>query len=341
MNEVAASSDVVARMIANRAIAADDVAKLRRQVFADGVCDRAEAETVFELHRVCAEKDPEWAQFFVDSLTDHLVWKVEPKKYVSADNARFLIDNITRDGRVIGTAEMQLLVNVVHWSISCPEELAVLALEAVRQSILNPETAAYGSNRPPAVISAADVEVIRRVIYAPGSPGGFTVTRQEADLIFDLNNATVDSEYHDTWPDLFAKAIANHLMFPRGAADVPTAEEELRRERWLEERRGAGSFLLDMGGAVKSRDISFSEAWDTLDWGGKIRSREAQAREAAQSREAMARETIDDSEAKWLLGRIAADGRLHETEKALFAFIKENSPDIHPTVIQIIEEAGV
>lgn len=49
---------------------------------------------------------------------------------------------------------------------ACPEELVPFEMNAVRDSVLSPETAIYGSNRPPAVIGAADVEVIRRVIYA-------------------------------------------------------------------------------------------------------------------------------------------------------------------------------
>ena len=62
------------------------------------------------------------------------------------------------------------------------------------------------------MISPADVQLIRKVIYAPGSAGGFTVTLEEAELIFDLNDATIAAENAPGWGDLFVKAIANHLI---------------------------------------------------------------------------------------------------------------------------------
>ena len=96
-------------------------------------------------------------------------------------------------------------------------------------------------------MTPSDVELIRKVIYAPGSPGGFTVTRGEAELLTMLDQATIAEENAPTWPDLFARAVANALMFPRGAPIVPDAREAKRRERWLEQRRGIGELLLGIG----------------------------------------------------------------------------------------------
>ena len=138
-------------IIAKGTVSADDVLQLRRTMFQDGLIDRREAEQVFAIDAACTEKAPEWSAFFVDALTDHVVWKVEPKKYVSDEKANFLIDHILRDGKVDGETELELLINVVHWAISRPPALALLAMRAIRDSILEPATAAYGSNRPPAV----------------------------------------------------------------------------------------------------------------------------------------------------------------------------------------------
>lgn len=341
MAHVTLSSDLVEEIAAKRSISAEDVLALRREVFRDSVVDPMEAQAVFRLDHACHEKDPSWTQFYVDALTDFFVWQAEPRGYVSEELGRFLIENITGDGRVDGRSELELLINVVHWATACPEELVLFVMNAVRQSVLNPETAIYGSNRPPAVIGPADVEVIRRVIYAGASGGGFTVTRREAELIFELNNATTEVENAPGWNDLFVKAIANHLMFPQGAPAVPSAEEALRRERWLEERRGVGQLLGGMGRAAGSGDVPLSEAWRTFDPFGSEAARAERNREETQVREALSREAIDEGEAKWLIGQIDRDGILHENERALLAFIKQNSPSIHPLLDDLIAKAGV
>jgi len=319
-------------------ITEDDVLALRRDVFADGIADREEAEQVFRIERGASEKHPSWTAFYVDALTDHVVWKVEPKKYVSEDNARFLIDHIMADGRVQSASELELLINVLHWSLSCPEELAVLALEAVRDSVLDPDHAAYGAGRRPAVIDAADVALIRKVTHAGGGGGGFTVTRHEAEILFELNDATIDADNDPAWRDLFVKAIAAHLLFPRGAPMVPSAAEALRRERWLEGRRGIGGLLRAVGGQAMRVDPVGT--WQTADPFGTRRAREDAAREAAELGEAMARERVDSDEAEWLAGRVGHDGRLHPNERALLAFVQDNARDIDPALKALLAQAA-
>lgn len=337
----AISHTLVDDIIAKRSVNAEDVLNLRRTMFHDGLIDRREAEQVFAIDAACTEKAPEWAAFFVDALTDHVVWKVEPKKYVSDEKASFLIDHILRDGKVDSETELELLINVVHWAISSPPPLAMLAMQAIRDSILQPETAAYGSNRPPAVISPADVALIRKVIYAAGSPGGYTVTREEAELIIALNEATKGTERPDSWDDLYVKAVANFLMFPGAPPNVPTAEEELSRERWLNERRGVGGFLKDMGGSLRRFEFPMEDARREADMFGKYAAQEELEKERARLATAMSRESIDPGEAQWLLANVGASGPLEENEKALLAFIRKNAPQIDPALNPLLDRAGV
>ncbi len=339
MSDLAVSPDLVGQIIARGSIDAQDVLALRRDAFRDGVVDRAEAETVFRLDAACATKDATWKEFYVDALTDYLVWKAEPKKYVSEDNAAFLIDRIASDGRVDGITELELLINVVRWAESCPERLIMFALEAVRDSVLNPDTALYGADRRPGVIGPADVEIIRTVTYAGASGGGFTISRREADLLFELNNATVAADNAKGWRDLFVKAVANHLMFPRGAPVVPGADEVRRREAWLDERRGVGRLLLDVGRTLGG--FRYGQAWRDADMLGSRQKEAKAARETARAHEAAARESVDGAEAAWLIGKIDADGVLHDNERSLLAFIHQNAPLIHPSLDPLLARAGV
>ena len=150
MNDVSLATGLVDSLIAKGSIGAEDVLKLRQEIFRDGIADRAEAEAMFRLDAACATKDPTWTQAYVDVMTDYFVWKAEPRKYVSEEKACFLIDHIVSDDRIDGVTELEMLINVIHWAESAPEILAMFALEAVRESILTPATAVYGSNRAPA-----------------------------------------------------------------------------------------------------------------------------------------------------------------------------------------------
>ncbi|MDJ0948330.1 MAG: hypothetical protein QNJ94_05365 [Alphaproteobacteria bacterium] len=340
MNEIAPFTDLIDTLCAKGRISEDDVLKLRRSVFPDGVVSGTEADAVFRLDEACADKDAAWTAFYVDALTDYFLWQSEPRGYVDEALARILIAHIGRDGHVHRMSELELLLNIVHWATQVPEELSVLALNAVRDSVLSPETASYGTNRPPAVISPADVAIVRKVIYGTGSLGSIVVTRREAEVILALNDAVRGAENAPDWRDLFVKAMANHLMFPRPVS-VPSAEEAARREAWLEDRRGVGRLLMDVGKAFARRDIPFDEAWQEIDPFGREQAREAQAKEDRETREALAREAIDAGEAQWLCERMLRDGAISENERALLQFIRDNAPHIDPALEPALSKAGV
>jgi len=331
-----------ADLVAAGRITAEDVAALRRNVFADGCATWSEAKLVLNLERTIPDKDPDWAAFYVDALTDFLVWKSEPKKYVSDDKAAFVLDHILHDGKVESATELELLVNVVHWSLSCPERLAVAALEAVRDSVLDPDHAAYGRGRRPGAIDEVDVELIRKVVYAPGSPGSFTVGRREAELLFELNDATAGATNAEGWDDLFVKAVASHLLFPKGPPATPSAEEALKREKWLAERRGVGTLLHAVGRTATGLDMDeFAAGWRAGDaTGSERRRREIEAEEFA-LQEAYAREQIVHDEAVWLAGRVGASGEISPNERRLLAFILENAHAIDDALGPVISRAGV
>jgi len=339
-------SGIVAALIAKGSIDAEDVLKLRREVYADGIIDPEEAKAVLELERGCESQEPEWIAFFVDELTYYFVSKAEPRGYVSDENARFLTEEVLRDGKITGPTELELLINIVESARKCPQDLVGFILDAVKESVLNPDAACYGQDRKAGVIDPVDVEIVRRTIYGGGGGGRSSVTRREADLLWDLNKATLQAENAEGWRDLFVKAIASHLMFPLGPPEVPDVEEVLARQEWLEQRPTYGRFLLSLrrsAGDLASRGVveAYSEAWSEVDPFGTRRKREEAEREEERLSEAMARESIDQSEAEWLIARASEDDVLDPNELALLAFIKKESPQIHPSVGDLITKAGV
>jgi hypothetical protein len=332
-----------ANVLTRGRMTADDVAQLRRGIFQDGIIGKDEADLVFRLNDECRDKDESWGQLYVDALTDYFVWRAKPWGYVSEEQGRFLTQRIVRNNRIENETELELLCNIMHWAEYAPAELAEFVLFAVRESVLDPDKASYGVGRHAKVVDPVDVELIKRAIYAPATSGGITVTRLEAEVIFDINDATVHEDNHPSWDRLFVYAIANHLMFPRAASAPMPAEDVLRRERWLKERTGAGGLLKKVG-----REIVLSAKTGRLEWKDAIDSvtrgsiREVDpVEEYSAARIAWQRETIDEEEARWLIARIGRDGKMQGNEVALLKFIKDNSPNIDPSLNPLFEQAGL
>lgn len=55
--------------------------------------------------------------------------------------------------------------------------------------------------------------------------------------------------------------------------------------------------------------------------------------------EISANEVVTEDEASWLVDRIGRDGVLHENEKVLLRFIREDSPNIHPALKPLMDKA--
>ena len=104
------SRSIIGAMILGRRVTAMDVAWLRREVFADGVVSREEADELFALERAGVAEGGEWTEFFVEMITDHVVWQSRPSGVVSDNQAEWLIERADACASVNGLAA---LVNVL------------------------------------------------------------------------------------------------------------------------------------------------------------------------------------------------------------------------------------
>lgn len=333
-DELTAAMAKLADEIAGNGIDADEVMRLRREVFADGVVNHDEARLLFHLNETVPHGSEEaWYDFFVEALSDFFVWKQEPPGYLAEDDARFLIAQVNHDGRIDDATEFGLVVNMLQKLRLSPPGVVDLALKGVVETVLGGGVNLFGpGRRRPNVIDPVDVDVIRAVVFAAGGDGSLTVTKREADLLFELNNETVEAENAPEWQTLFVQAVGHYLMYPDGAPAVPDRAEAARREAWLESRRGTGGLLAEMTQSV--RQLVLGALTGALGGGGGDRTALGEA-------EAFAREAIDAPEAAWLLSQLKRDGILHENEKALLAYIKKMSPNIHASLEGVMQEAGV
>ena len=91
-------------------ITADDVARLRRDIFADGFVSRDEADALFALERATSKKCADWTAFFVEAVTDHVVWQTRPTGVVNEAQGEWLI---ARADEVASLNGLAALVNVM------------------------------------------------------------------------------------------------------------------------------------------------------------------------------------------------------------------------------------
>jgi hypothetical protein len=85
------SRTIISAMVLSRSVTAQDVAWLRREVFADGEVTREAAEELFAVAGARMSKAPEWAELFVELITDYLVWQSRPTGVVSEEQAEWLL----------------------------------------------------------------------------------------------------------------------------------------------------------------------------------------------------------------------------------------------------------
>jgi hypothetical protein len=322
-------------------IVPEDIRYFREEVFRDGVVSRQEAEAILSLNSAIAEKCPEWDVYFVEAVSDFVVASAEPRGHVSHANAEWLIECLTRDGRIEPANELELVIKIMERAESSPDLLAGFALNIVARAVIDGSgPLASGHELVQGTINEGETELIRRVLYAHGGNSGISISRTEADILFDLNDRTLEAANHPAWRELFVKAIANYLM-AAATERAPSRIEAITPEAWLEHpETGVGDTIAGAFrgfGEMLSKSF-FESAFDSA----HEQMEKAWAERSARMEAAMAEaEHISDAEADWLIEKLGADGIIHDTEKALLAFIRTNSPKVPASVESIIEKSFV
>lgn len=117
---------------AGRSLTPGEVRQLRRALFEDESASRDEANALFELERVQDAPCAEWTEFFVECVTDHVVWQCRPTGVVAGEQAEWLVREADRCRPLTGAA---LLANVLAEAHRAPEWLVAV----VRARVQAPE----------------------------------------------------------------------------------------------------------------------------------------------------------------------------------------------------------
>jgi hypothetical protein len=292
-----------------------DVIALRLAVFDDATVSQTDAEALMALDECMSQPCPEWRAFFVEALTDFIVQQEQPRGYVDPANARWLMTCIRRDATVKSN-ELELLVRVLETAVSIPADLQKFTLKQIRHAVL------FGEPRN--TIGEQEVELLRRALFAGASAGSTTISRDEAEVLFDIADATRDSANAASWADFFAKAVANLLMAAKGYT-APSRETALRRGRWLNDHTvDPVSFT----GRVLASLSNGLLANYSLPGGCEAAS------------DTNGHDIITAAEAEWLSEQVKKDGMLSEIEKIMLERIRAEASNLHPTLQPLFEWAA-
>lgn len=318
--------DMLAQLAAQKRVTGLDVLAARAVIYADMAVSPHEAETLFQINDNVIDDCREWRELFIEAMTDHVVRQQEPRGYVDQAKADWLGEWIMADGKVRGETELELLIYVLEQAESAPSSLFELALHHVKDSALSPErTAGDGPT-----LTGEEVDRIRRILYAfAGAGGGASISRGEAEVLFELNNAARGRPNDPAWKDLFAKAIGSSILCSSGYV-APDRAEAQRQEAWLKAPAGGiGGFYARTLGSLAKPDIfgSRERADDAVFWARNVRADAA----------AIAAAPVSDAEAQWFASQIGRDDMLDENEIALLQFVAEEADTIHPSLNNLIE----
>ncbi len=323
---VPALSALISELQGRETLTADDALAVRRVIFGGDVeVTPEEAEALVAINEAADQKAPEWRQLFVEALTDFVVRQQQPSGYVDAANAGWLIAAVSHDGRVRRDSELEAIVHILETAASAPPELSLFALTQAKAKVL---AAGRGLERE-------DVDLLRRIVFAAAGSGSLAVTRAEAEVLFDVNDAVRGRDNDPAWTDFYAKAIGNAVMAASGYIP-PSREEALRQEAWLEGRGSTVRFLSRVAGTLFLQPSRVLEAYRSPDAKEEVYAQKG-AMEAA---ELAASAPVTEDEATWIVERVGRDGELDENEQALLRFLSSESPKLHPALQPLLDRAA-
>lgn len=303
---------IVANIVAAGRVTPDETMQMRRLVYAGPIIHRTAAEKIFVANGAASESCPQWTDFFVETITTFLVEQTPPHGYVDQDNARWLIDRLGRNGFIETRAELLLLVAILEKAQNVADSLKEFTIAQVEHAVVTGVGATRSGSTPrPGQIDDTEVSLLRRALFGPGSDAATIISEREARMLFRIKEATLSGDNAPGWPTLFVQLVGNHLMAHPTSRHM-SREQALRLDAFMNDTiPNVGKFLTRMEKSfLRPAEIATA-----------LKKEPADDHDAAVA--ADQKLTVD--EANWLKQHIVADGEIDDLEKALLAFIIDES----------------
>ena len=310
--------EIAQRVAASGIVGPADVLAVRRAVYGgDCLVSRAEAEAVFAVERARRAHNPDWSAFFIEALSDYILNQELPAGYVSEENAAWLQAEISKRKSPSTDGDLAIVVRVIEQAREVPASFSAFALRMAKETVIygdGPD--AQGRMHASGRVTDADVAMLQRILWGAGSEGLMAVSREEAEALFAIADATTGADNDAAFEPLFAKAIGNYLLGATGRA-VPDRETALRFE-------APGSYKADVVGFMKralSSAPDFASAFKERSFAQTVENEHAKLNMIRDVDIELAA-ILTPEKAAWLAERIARNGVTNGPEKALLAFVE-------------------
>jgi hypothetical protein len=295
----------------NQTITARDTMALRQWTWEDGKVSEAEANALFDLNNLGKSNAPEWIDCFVEAITEYVVNSASPKGYVSEANADWLMARIDKDNRIETLGELELIVKILERATRVPDRLKAYVLAQIEKTIMTSKGPTRTGPIRPAQVDDAEVILLRRILFAQGGDGPASISPAEAEMLFRIKDATLLHNNAPGWQTLFVQAIGHHLM--AHTRYVPLSRDKaIALDAFMDDTHiHLGRFFAQLGRSDVGAGIAavLGSQADPIDHDDAV----------------AADRKITADEAAWLNTKLDADATLDPIEKALIAFIADES----------------
>jgi hypothetical protein len=314
MGDVCPAEDIMA--IDERA----DVRQLRAEIYGAG-----REPTRDDLARLIAgnssDRGAEFAELLAEVGLDVLVRQADPPGYMSDDDALWLAQRI-HEGSLDRDEKFALLSRLAGHSVSVPPAMTAFAVHEVAKAILDASA-----------ITAADVEALRAVSFAPTRGHSLHVDRATAETLFEIAHAIAESSKAPEFSDFFAKAIGNYLM---GVDFLGTPDAEDVRQTEAELDRPDGGLAGFLSTMFRGRpDIPTG-----LEAIGEAQEAEDRAINAETDSLLEAQSHIGDEAGRWVIDHLTREGELSAAERRLLAFLRDEAASAPPALTALYARAA-
>ena len=311
-------TELLTRLLQANHVSDDDILQLRGAIWADEAISEPVVDALFAVNNRLDNHTPVWTEFFVEAVEYFLLNQFYPQSIINDAKAKWLHSKIDKNGHVGSYPEIELLISIIEHAQGVPESLKTYARAQIEMIIISGEGPTRDNDTCTANrINAAEVDLLRRLIFADGDGDGHAgkaviVDPQVADMLFRIKNTVLLNDNAPSWLTLFVEAVGNHLM---GHSDycLPSHDhDKLRNHTPALDNFFKRTLPADLIGSG-----TIAQAFKTLF--PKQEDRFAKALAIDNSH------LISVQEAGWLKTHIAADDQTDAYEKALLTFILDEA----------------
>lgn len=305
-------ADIARHAAADGGISTDEIRAMRQAGWADGKMTRAEAEAIFAAQHATANPSPEWSDFFVQAIQQHVLENSEPRGYASEGEARWLIGQVKADGKVCSMTELEALTRIIENAKNVPEVLKAYVLEVIEGEVVSGTGPTRdGGELSDTHVTEAECKLLRRVVFGVASDRPAAVSRREAELLFRVKDATEHAANASEFKRLFVQGVGNYLMGFASASGQISRERQMELDAFIADNKPSVSrFMGEMA-------VAAPNAFGVI-FGKRDRKPSREERVAADA-------AVTAGEQDWLDAQIKLNGKVDAYDQALMEFIAEET----------------